>query len=338
MHDPPDTDFFDCLFGADFVYAVHLAASHGDAPEIHRLLDAGQDIDVMHVARGNLDGFGTALHVAVWRNQPAAFAALLERGANVNILDAGSTNIRVEDTPIRLAVRLGRRDMVRTLWHSGAQRQKYPEDHPPYAIESGTLLAVAASEGQADIVFDLLSWNSDWTSDQQSHSLSLACGAFHVDVARLLLVAFPYDQEKLEGIAFHTAASEHAPNQPHSSREEKLAFGRSNAKRQANVMAALLDAHRGLVTGIPQDHQALLNHLLPTIAISSSRIDSLRLLLQRGADPNHQSENNGMTALQMALIVRGDVRTFNKEGVKALLDYGARIDVLDEAAKRKIET
>lgn len=171
----PDAAFFDDLFGNNFAYALHLAASHGDVPRIHRLVDRGKDIDEIHAGGSDFVGFGTALYVAVWRKQPAALAALLERGANTNILDEGSVNIRMGDTPIRLAVRLGCRDMVKTLWDFGAHRQKLPDESPPYLVESNTLLEVAAFEGQADMVSDLLPWTSEWTQDQQSHALSLAC-------------------------------------------------------------------------------------------------------------------------------------------------------------------
>jgi hypothetical protein len=44
-----------------------------------------------------------------------------------------------------------------------------------------------------------------------------------------------------------------------------------------------------------------------------------------------------MTALQMALSIRRDVGRFNEEGVEALLEHRARINLLDEAAKSKIE-
>lgn len=156
-------------------------------------MDTGKDIDKIHVARGKFSGFGTALHVAVWRKQPTALAALLERSANMDILDKGSTNIRMEDTPIRLVVRLRRWDIAKTLWDLGAHRQKYPDNYSPRVIESSTLLEVAAFEGQADMVSNLLSWTSEWTQDQQSHALSLACAAFHLDVARVLLEAFQFD-------------------------------------------------------------------------------------------------------------------------------------------------
>ncbi|KAH7090627.1 hypothetical protein FB567DRAFT_296325 [Paraphoma chrysanthemicola] len=281
MYDTPDAAFFDDLFGNNSAYALHLAACHGDVPQIHRLVDTGKDINGIHVARGKFDGFGTALHVTVWRKQPIALAALLERGANMDILDEGSDNIRTKDTPIRLAVRLGRRDLAKTLWNSGAHRQKYPDDYSPRLIESGTLLEVAAFEGQADMVSDLLSWTSEWTQDQKNHALSLACAAFHLDAAKVLMEAFRFDQAKLEEVSAYTATCGHAPNHPCSSRDEKFAFLRREAKRQADIIAMLLEAHRRL--GDPRVHQALLNLLLPMTAATSFRIDTLRLLIQNGA-------------------------------------------------------
>jgi hypothetical protein len=253
----------------------------------------------------------------------------------MDILDGGSTNIRMEDTPIRLAVPLGRRDMAKTLWDLGVHRQKYLDDYSPRVIESCTLLEVAAFEGQADMVSDLLPWTSEWTQDQQSHAFSLACAAFHLGVARVLLEAFQFDQAKLEEVVAYTATWEHASHQPCSSRDEKFAILRREAKRQADVVATLLDAHRRL--GHPRAHLALLNRLLPMTAAASFRIDTLRLLLQGGANPNSRSESNVMTALQMALTIRRDVGTFHEEGVKELLDSGASVDMLDEAGKSKIE-
>jgi hypothetical protein len=45
MHDTSDAAFFDDLFGNNSAYALHLAASHGDVPQIYRLVDTGKDID-----------------------------------------------------------------------------------------------------------------------------------------------------------------------------------------------------------------------------------------------------------------------------------------------------
>ncbi|KAF3000723.1 hypothetical protein E8E13_003365 [Curvularia kusanoi] len=326
----PDAAFFDDLFGTNPTYAVHLAASHGDVAQIHRLLNAGKDINKIHVARGKFDGFGTPLHVAVWRQQPTALAALLERGANMDILDEDCSDERMVDTPLRLAVRLGRRDIAKMLWDFGVHMQKQPR-----SIESGSLLAVAASEGHTDMVSDLLSWTSEWAPDHQTDALRLACTAFHLDVAKVLLEAFQFDQAQLEVAAVWTVTSEHAPPQPRSSRDERFTFLRREAKRQAEIIATLLDAYRRL--GDARAYQAFLNHLLPMSASTPFRIDTLRLLLQSGADPNSRSKNSGRTALQLSLTVRRDVQTFNEEGVKELLDFGASVDGLDEAEKSKIE-
>ena len=147
--------------------------------------------------------------------------------------------------------------------------------------------------------------------------------------------AFQFDQAKLEEVAVYTVTCEHAPSQPYSSRDEKFAFLRREAERQAEIIATLLDAYRRL--GDARAHQDLLNRLLPMAASTPFRIDTLRFLLKGGADPNSQSESNVMTVLQISLTIRRDVRTFNEEGVKELLNSGANIDGLDEAEKSKIE-
>jgi hypothetical protein len=67
MHDPPSAAFFDHLFTPD-CYALHLATNHSDISSIHQLLDAGHNINTAHAPRGNSDGYGTALHIAIWRN------------------------------------------------------------------------------------------------------------------------------------------------------------------------------------------------------------------------------------------------------------------------------
>jgi ankyrin repeat protein len=154
-------------------------------------------------------------------------------------------------------------------------------------------------------------------------------------LARILLEAFQFDQTTLKGIATYAATSQHASNQPYPSRDERFALKRREAKRQADIIATLRDAHRRLSD--PRAHHALLNCLLRMSAITTFRIDTLRLLLERGADPNSQGESDGRTALQMALNIRWDTGRFNEEGVKELLDSGASVDVLDEAGKRKIE-
>jgi hypothetical protein len=266
MHSSPSAAFFDHLFTPD-CYVLHLAKNHSDIPSMLRILDAGHNINAAHAPHGNSDDYGTALYIAIWRNQHAAFTTLLAHGANTDILDAGSYNIRFEDTPIRLAVRLGRREMLKMLWDSGAQRAKYADDYPPYSIEAGSLLEIAVWEGYTDMVSDLIEWKEEWNLNQQSHALWLACGAFHGGVVRVLLAASEYGQETLEGIAKYTVTIENAPENLLGSREEKVKWQREEGKRQADIIKVLLE-HCGLITGKPQYHLHLLNRLLPMAATS----------------------------------------------------------------------
>ena len=54
------------------------AVERGDVGEIHRLLDAGEDVDAA-ISNG-----ATAMHVAAWKDQADAMAELIKRGADIN--------------------------------------------------------------------------------------------------------------------------------------------------------------------------------------------------------------------------------------------------------------
>jgi hypothetical protein len=118
------------------------------------------------------------------------------------------------------------------------------------------------------MVSDSIGWKEEWSLNQWSHALWLACGAFHGGVVRGLLAAFQYGQEILEGIAKYTVTSENPPEKLLSSKEEKVKWQREEEKRQADIIKVLLEEHRGLITGKPQYHLHLLNRLLPMAATS----------------------------------------------------------------------
>ena len=84
--------------------------------------------------------------------------------------------------------------------------------------------------------------------------------------------AFEFDQTTLGGIATYTATIQPAPSQPCSSRDDRFVLKRSEAKRQADVIATLLDVHRHL--GGPRARQALLDCLLPKAALITFHIDT----------------------------------------------------------------
>ncbi|KAF1973675.1 hypothetical protein BU23DRAFT_639455 [Bimuria novae-zelandiae CBS 107.79] len=139
---------------------------HSDLPKIRELLTAGSDINKLSYVAWEQYDCGTPLHFAIRCNQPAALELPIIRGADLNLLDEGSHD-RHQDTTIPLAVRLGRWDMFKRLWDAGAERNKYP---PKQRSARCSLVEVAASEGHAGKLGDLLSWNQSWTGEERTQA------------------------------------------------------------------------------------------------------------------------------------------------------------------------
>ena len=160
-------------FKADPACALHSAVLHGDFPHIRNLLVFGFNIDQQQLAYRNrrFEKCGTALHVAIWFDQAAAFELLFVHGADLEVLDEGEYS-RPTDTPIRLAVRLVRRAMFKRLWDARVDPDKYSPNM--VGASNRSLIEVAAGEGQAEILGDLLDWKKDWTQDQRINALYMA--------------------------------------------------------------------------------------------------------------------------------------------------------------------
>jgi hypothetical protein len=170
-------------------YYLHGAVVHNDLLGIRELIDAGYDIDALDEAHG------TPLHVAIWCDRGAAFELLLVSGADLNILDQGDEG-RHEDTPIRLAARLGRRAMFKRLWNAGVVRDKYASHVSVPARRS--LIEAASFEGHADVVQDALKWNEEWTQENRHQALCLACREWHLIVIEVLLRVCEFSAQELE--------------------------------------------------------------------------------------------------------------------------------------------
>jgi ankyrin repeat protein len=125
--------------------AIHLASSKGHLSVIKLLVDRGAKVDVVNYA-GN-----TALHAAILFDQLRTAEYL------VSIWPAGAlvANHTTHETPLQLAVRLGRVEMCRCLLPHCAVDVNVPN------AAGSTLLCVAASMGYADICTMLLQSNAD---------------------------------------------------------------------------------------------------------------------------------------------------------------------------------
>jgi hypothetical protein len=96
----PTSAFLNRHFNTHPALTLHTAVLHNNLPLILSLLTSNHDINKFDDTPGTLDHYGTP---AAHRNMPAAFGLLLIRGADADMLDAGSEECHGE-TPIRLAV------------------------------------------------------------------------------------------------------------------------------------------------------------------------------------------------------------------------------------------
>lgn len=96
--------------------ALHKAALSGSVVNVMALLDAGADPNVM-------DKFGhSPLHMAVRRRKSSELIkALISKGANVNLNHPDWNRQSLGATPLHLAARLGRLENANTLLNNGAE-------------------------------------------------------------------------------------------------------------------------------------------------------------------------------------------------------------------------
>ena len=117
---------------------LHLAAFFGQAAAAGHLADGGAALDA--ISRNSIRN--TPLHAATAGGHTDIALLLIDRGANVNLVDAG------RHTPLHIAAENGLADVVRALLNRGAD---------PFAVdaEDRTPLARAAARNRNEIV-DLL--------------------------------------------------------------------------------------------------------------------------------------------------------------------------------------
>jgi ankyrin repeat protein len=89
--------------------ALHLAAQFGHADMVGLLLDHGANVNLKNQTRG-----ATALHIAVYANQPEVAKVLIARKANLEATEANG------GTPLAMATYLRKPEMVKLLTDAGA--------------------------------------------------------------------------------------------------------------------------------------------------------------------------------------------------------------------------
>ena len=186
-------------------------------------------------------------------------------------------------------------------------------------------LRVAAREGHADIVADLLDAWDGWPAYETGWALRGAALSWRDNTVALLLARVPYEadtiQDALKDLVWfpkflsilHIGVGFGPPLVP---AEEDI--------RRQSVVGQLVDA------GANPDGDLYGQPLLHEAASSSDGLGALKVLLERGANPNLQ-DTNGKTALHKLFGFHGI--SSPTPALRLLLQHGASPETVDEAGE-----
>lgn len=292
----------------DGMTALHWAATNGDVAIAQMLLSAGANVR----ATTRLGGL-TPLHLATQSGQAHVAAALIAAGADSNLATATGA------TPLMLAARSGSADTVTRLVEVGAELNAKEKTY------GQTALMVAAGLDRADVVRLLLAKGADWktasavvdlkamTAPIEGEGRGPAAPAGRVDVPG---VTRGYRYNELIGAQGGLTALHFAVRQGSANAVRALAEGGVNLNapspgdRATPLLVALINGHldlaaylvdKGADTNLASDAgvsplYATLNvqwapiaaYPQPRAHLQQSRtyLDVMKLLLDKGADPN----------------------------------------------------
>lgn len=292
----------------DGMTALHWAATNGDAAMTQMLLSAGANVR----ATTRLGGI-TALHLATQGGQAQVAAALLAAGADANL--ATTTGA----TPLMLAARSGNTETATRLVEVGADINAKENTY------GQTALMVAAGLDRAEVVRLLLAKGADWrlaskvadlkalTAPAEGEGRGPAAVAGRVDVPG---VTRGYRYNELIGAqggltALHFAARQGSANAVRALVEGGVDVNAPSPGDQATpLLVALINGHfdiaaslvdKGANPNLTSDAgvsplYATLNVQWAPIAAypqprahlqqSRSYLDVMKVLLEKGADPN----------------------------------------------------
>ncbi|TFB02951.1 Ankyrin repeat domain-containing protein 50 [Trichoderma ghanense] len=168
--------------GVDGAGALELSILHGTLGDVRNLLAAGLDVD----AKGSIFPNSSALQLAMLEGRQDVFDALLDAGADVNVVLSRGI---VAQTALLSAAESGHMDIVELLLSYGADINADPAD------EIGrTALQVAVEKGHLDIARFLLKAGADidpilTSSDLSRNALHDAFERGHLETVERLLDA-----------------------------------------------------------------------------------------------------------------------------------------------------
>lgn len=306
-------------FRADFdsyEELLHACIRDGNIPELRALL-------LSHHARISYihPGFGAPLHYAATLGDLDAIELLLAAGADLFLVDYGDSSV----TAIGCAAREGHRDAVARLWAAAT-----PEDQLRNIAPYRQSLIVAAMYGRAAIVHDLLSSWHGWPLQLKDNALLWAARRWHFEVAHLLINIVDFDKNKLQEALCYAVEKRMELADEFKSRCEGFEYS-----NQQSLIALLVDA------GADPNYTWNDMPLLCSTALDANLTGALRVLLEKGADPNACSET-GRSALHMVagVVSQGQIDSpvVNETAIRLLIHHHASVSQSDEEGETPLHT
>lgn len=149
------------------------AAENGDMDTVNRIIQEGGDLDILDTGQDKY----TAIHFAAWDGQNEVLKALIDAGANPDILGTDSR------TPIHLAAANGRAEAVKLLIDAGVdinRRVLQPNEY--HSEEGGTPIREAVLNQVWPVIELLIQHKADLTSLMEP----CANGSYFFDAIRAL--------------------------------------------------------------------------------------------------------------------------------------------------------
>lgn len=298
-----------------------------DEATVPLLIKSRFDMDVQNTVTGN-----TALHLAVELKRPRILLFLIEKGANLNILN------RQGLTPLQLACKIDNCEAVSLLLERGAK----PETR---SSSGNTALHISAGEGHW-IAFDLLitggadvnAWNNDGDSllhEQARKGSTMSIIAHLLDNGANIEACNSQGYTPLQCAAlsgnkpmFLYLIDEGANAQVHTAKGETLLHITPPLNQNyLDILAILLDLSLSpnavTCSGLTPIHNVIINHLDVIDLPLDKVIHYISLLLSRGANINAQLLSyKSETALHLAITAK----TPQEPLVLFLVKNGAALD------------
>lgn len=299
--------------------ALHDAATRGDVETLGTLLDAECDIDAPDNAER------TSLMCAAQGGHADCVRLLLQRGADVNkhsrrngctvahyaagnghkeallaVLCAGcdvDATSNFTSTPLLYAAASGHTECVQLLLQYGADVHRLADD-------GSTAAHYAAQQGHKDILLAVLGAGCNINASDKQNDTPLHHAILHdfPDCVRLLLQRGADVSKCRNDEPVHTFAQ----------------------RGDVETLRAFLDV------GCDVDDRQIWGNTPLMIAAQEGRTGCVRLLLQRGADPNKHSDEGSNTPDHGSTAAHYAAERGHRDVLLALLDAGCGVDVKDK--------